>query len=666
MLHRIHRPVPCGIRGALASASCLAVPWRLKVRTNMKRLTALLGAVCASLCLGAAAPPDDTPPLPAMTVRVDATNTAQWIFQVHATIPAAPGPLRLLYPRWIPGHHGPSGDVAQLAGLTVRVGGQRLLWMRAPDDLHGFDVQVPVGATAVDVHYQWLGPSKGVETNSLLSRDALALTWPSLVLYPAGRPLAEVEVDSRVKLPTGWAWGGALRARSGPAAAGEGWTEFQTETLETLLDSPLYAGINYRRFELDSPGTARPAALHVFRAREATQPPSDAQIEAHRRLLQQAEKLFGFRPWRHYDLLLADGKGFGHIALEHHESSENSYDGDYFNDWAAASRGRDDVAHELAHAWNGKFRRPVGLAQRDLNSPTDNALLWVYEGLTMYWGQVLAARSGLVTAEQMRQELAWAAARTAELPGRQWRDLQDTTNTPALASQGTQKWRDWTRGYDYCEDAALLIWLDADTLIRERSGGQRSLDHFARRFFVGQDGDRTPSLYGFDDVVAALNAVEPLDWRSFLRARLDHRLPTTTLDGLARSGWAVGFVDQRTPLQLASLDAKKPLFSMRYSAGLSVDADGGVAAVNWASPAFTAGLAPGDKLLAVNSMAFTPARAEAALKDNRNGDKPLQLLIHRDDEFRTVTLDVRTGPRHPVLQRVESRPDLLAEIFRPR
>ncbi|RZL36791.1 MAG: M61 family peptidase [Rubrivivax sp.] len=634
----------------------------------MNRWLTLFGALCASFWLTAVnafAASDDDTPRPAMTVRVDASNTAQWIFQVHETIPAESGPLRLLYPRWLPGFHGPAGDVVQLAGLTVRVGGQRLLWTRAADELHGFDVQVPEGAHAIDVHYQWLGPTKGALSDSLQSRDALALTWPSLLLYPSNRPLAEMEVASRVKLPVGWSWGSALRA-SAVSTQGEGWVEFQTETLETLLDSPVYAGVNYRRVELDPPGTARPAALHLFRTRDGGTAPSDEQIDTHRRLLQQAEKLFGFRPWRHYDLLLADGKGFGHIALEHHESSENSYDGDYFADWAAASRSRDDLAHELTHAWNGKFRRPRGLEQLDLNSPTRNELLWVYEGLTQYWGQVLAVRSGLVTAEQMRHDLALTGARTADLPGRQWRDLQDTTNTPALASHGTQKWWDWTLGYDYYNDAALLIWLDADTLIRERSGGQRSLDDFARRFFNGQDGNRTPSVYGIDDVVAALNAVEPMDWRRFLRARLDHRMPTTTLDGLARSGWTVAFVDKRTPLQLASLNAKKPLFSMRYSAGVSVDAEGSVVGVNWASPAFSAGLAPDDKLLAVNGRAFTPERAEAALNDNRSGDKPLQLLIHRDDEFRTVALDVRTGPRHPVLQRVEGRPDVLAEIFKAR
>lgn len=628
----------------------------------MKRLTALLVAFGVWLCLGMAA--EAAPPQRAMTVRVDATNTAQWIFQVHATIPAAPGPLRLLYPRWLPGHHGPAGDVTQIAGLTVRVGGKRLPWTRAPDELHGFDVQVPPGADAVDVHYQWLGPTQGALFNSLLSREALGLTWPAVILYPAGRSIAEIKVDSRVKLPAGWSWGTALRAR-GPADA-NGWIDFQTETLATLLDSPVYAGSHYRRIELDPPGTAQPAALHLFRSRDAGTAPSDEQIAAHRRLLQQAEKLFGFRPWRRYELLIADGKGFGRRALEHLESSENTYDGNYFDDWAAASRERDDVAHELTHAWNGKFRRPVGLEQRDLNTPTNNELLWVYEGLTMYWGQVLAARSGLVTAEQMRQELASVAARAAELPGRQWRDLQDTTYSPALGSDGTQKWWDWTRGHDYYWHAALLIWLDADTLIRERSGGRRSLDDFARHFFFGQDDDRSPSLYRFDDVVAGLNAVEPLDWRGFLRERLDHRLPTTTLDGLARSGWAVGFVDQRTPLQLAALDPKKPVFSMRYSAGLSVGAEGSVAAVNWASPAFQAGLAPDDKLLAVNGLAFTPERAEAALKANRGGDQPLQLLIRRDDEFRTVTLDVRTGPRHPVLQRIDGKPDLLAEILKPR
>lgn len=624
-------------------------------------VTAVVAAVISTAAM--AAPPPQAPAYPGtVTLRVDASHIGQWIFQVQQRIPATPGRLVLHYPRWLPGTHGPYGNARQIAGLVIQASGQHLAWRRSSDDVHAFEVQVPAGAQAVDVSFQWLGSPKGSTNPNPLHKEMFGLQWPTLVLYPAGFAAAAIEVQAAVKLPLGWGWGSALRARS----ERDGWVEFQPVSLETLVDSPLYAGASYRRIELDPPGTAHPAVMHLFSERMGGKVPSDEQLEAHRRLVVQAERLFGSRPWRHYDLLLANLKGLQHIALEHHESSENSYDGRYFDDWAAAARRREDVAHELVHAWNGKFRRPVDLWAPDFNTASSNALLWVYEGLTQYWGVVVAARSGLITPEQSRRSFGNAAAWYGALPGRQWRNLQDTTNDPGFGARAQAPWPAWTRGWDYYSESALLIWLDADTLIRERTNGQKSLDDFAHRFFSGPPGHKGPDLYTFDDVVAAMNAVFAHDWRGFFRERLDRKAAQVPLDGLARAGWQLGFNDARSALDLASLDPDKPTLWLGYSLGIGVGKDGEINEVMWDSPASRTGLHTSDKIIAVNLQAYTPERLEAALVANKGGQVPVELLVRRDDDFRSLKFDLRGGPRHPALVRTEGTPDRLADIFKPR
>ncbi len=598
-----------------------------------------------------------------LTIKVDASNVGQGIFMVHQQWPVKPGRLRLSYPRWLPGWHGPYGQVSEIAGLTMRVGARRLDWHRLPDDPWTFEVEVPPGATLLDVHYQWLGADKAAAAQPLMSRQALGLTWPALVLYPSGHAHAAVTVQAKLKLPAGWGWGSALRA----TGEEQGWITFEPQDLETVMDSPVYAGPGYQRFELDPPGTAQPVVMHLF-SDPAAAKPGEAQIEAHRRLLQQAHKLFGWRPWRHYDLLVANGKGFPFNGLEHHESSENSFDGHYFDDWATAARLRDIVPHELVHAWNGKARRPADLWAGDMNTPTRNSLLWVYEGLTTYLGVVLAGRAGILTHEQVQRQWVRSSAYFEALPGRQWRSLQDTTFDPAQArnAAGGAAWGDWTRGFDYYGEAAMLIWLDADTLIRELSGERRSLDDFAREFFAGGAGDKSVRLYSFEDVVAALNRVQPHDWRRFLRERLDRTGASVPLDGLTRAGWRVDWADQRSAMDLASLSPEKPALQLNYSLGLVLAPDGKVTDLAWAAPAFCAGMSGEDTVVAVHSQAYSAERMEAAMRANREGAKPVELLLRRDDDYRSLTLDVRGGPRYPKPARIEGSPDRLSQILTPR
>lgn len=618
--------------------------------------------LAASHALAAPAPPPGPARPGTVSLRVDATDTRQWVFQVRQQVPVTPGPLRLQYPLWLPGFHGPHGDTRQIAGLVVSAGGQRLAWQRTTSAPNSFDLVVPAGVQAVDIAFQWLGGTGAAFYQPPRAKDVLGLQWPSLLLYPAGHPARAIQVQASVKLPPGWGWGAALRARR----EFDGWVEFEPVDLDTLVDSPLFAGAGYRRVELDPPGTAQPAVLHLFSGREGTQAPSDAQIDAHRQLVRQADQLFGHRPWRHYDLLLANAKGVNESALEHQQSSENAYAGDYFDDWAKASRRRDDVAHEFVHAWNGKHRRPADLWTADFNTAGGNSLLWVYEGLTQYWGIVLAARSGLITPEQAQRHFGNTAAWYQHAPGRHWRNLQDTTIDPALVGGGRRTWPSWSRGFDYYDESAVLVWLDADTLIRERSRGQRSLDDFARDFFAAGAGGPGPELYTFDDVVAALNRVLPHDWRAFLRERLDRHSVDVPLDGLARAGWRLDHRDARSALELASQDPDKPVLWLGHSLGAGVGRDGEIREVVWDTPAFREGLARGDKIVAVNLRAYTPDRLEAALVANKGGQQPLDLLVRRDDDFRALRFDLREGPRHPLLVRVEGAPDRLADILKPR
>ncbi|MGM9482735.1 M61 family metallopeptidase [Roseateles sp. NT4] len=602
-----------------------------------------------------------------LTVNVDASNTGQGIVQVGLTLPVHEGRLRLLYPLWLPGYHGPVGHVAQIGGLVVMLGAQRLPWRRAPNQPQAFDIDVPRGATTLDISYQWLGADSG-PVAPLRGRDLLGVAWTSLLLYPAGRPMRDYTVDARLRLPAGWGWGSALRERPAPTTP-TGWIAFEPEPLDTLMDSPVYAGAFHRRIELDAPGTPRPVTLHLFGDEPARIAASDAQVEALRQLVRQADALFGARPWRHYDMLLANAEALPIDGLEHHESTEMQLPGNFLEDWATAERMRNLVAHEFVHAWNGKLRRPATLLRDDLNTPTSNELLWVYEGLTTYWGHVLSARSGVSTPAQVQRALALMAAYQAQQPRRSWRPLQDTVNDAMLPRPDDLRWGDWFGGFDYYPESALRLWLGIDALIRERSEGRRSLDDFARVFVAARDGERRPRPYGFDDVVAALNQVQPLDWRGLLRERLDGLRPATGApapSGLEHTGWRLAFADARSALDLASVHPKKPSFSMLYSVGVTVASDGKLQQVSWDSPAFRQGLAPGDQLLAVQGRAYTPERAEAALKAARDDGTAMEWLVKRDDDYRVVSFDGRSGPRYPRLERVDGTPDRLADILKPR
>lgn len=606
----------------------------------------------------------DIPYLGPIRLQVDATDLDHRVFQVRQLLPVTPGPLTLLFPRFLPGTHGPYGQIERLAGLRFFIadGQQELAWRRDDTTPWAFHVELPAGASELELRFQFIGPTTKDGGRQLMTRELLNLQWNSMLLYPAGHYASAIRVQPSVRLPAGWQQASALRVarRDGDLL------EFRPVSLETLVDSPLFAGAHFKRVELDPPDAAQPVVLNLLADAPELIQPSAEQIQAHRHLVQQADRLFGARHFAHYDFLLAVSSELGGIGLEHHQSSENGVRPGYFRDWAKRIGSRDLLPHEFVHSWNGKFRRPADLWTPSFNEPMRNALLWLYEGQTQYWGHLLAARSGLVSTEQARDHLAQVAASYEQRAGRLWRTLQDTTNEGTMTSKGRQAdWRDWQRGADYYEEGAL-IWLDVDTLIREASGGRRSLDDFARAFFGMENGRVAPLSYTFEDIVAALNAVQPQDWARFLRERLDGKGPGAPLDGLKRAGWQLGWAETESEFARNNdSDWKNDDFA--YSLGLNMKRDGQVDSVMWDGPAWRAGFSRALQVLAVNGLAYKAERLAAAVSANKSGKAPIALLVKEGERYRTITLDYRGGLRYPRLTRIEGTAERLdAGVFKAK
>jgi predicted metalloprotease with PDZ domain len=605
------------------------------------------------------AAPRDIPYPGAIRLTVDATDLDRHIFNVRETIPVRAGEqLVLLYPQWRPGNHSPTGSVDQLAGLMIYASGARVEWRRDPVDVFAFHVDVPAGATSLDLSFQFTSPVDSSEGRIVMTPAMLNLQWSAVVLYPAGYFARQIVMEPGVRLPDGWQFATALET----AATSGGLTTLKTVSLDTLVDSPLFAGRYFKRLDLDPSGPA-PVRLNIMADRPEFLEVKPEQLESHRALVQQAYKLFGSHHYDHYDFLFALTDQMGSIGLEHHQSSEDSSVPGYFTEWEKNAVERDLLPHEYTHSWNGKFRRPADLWTPNFNQPMRDSLLWVYEGQTQYWGFVLAARSGLLSRQQALDAFAFTAAVYDHRVGREWRALQDTTNDPVVAMRRSLPWRSWERSEDYYSEG-LLIWLDADTLIREQSGGRRSLDDFARLFFGVNDGSYVPSTYVFEDVVQALNAVQPYDWAKFLRSRLDGHGPGAPLDGFARGGYKLVYTDTPSAFFKDS-EARRKVVDLTYSLGMTIGREGRLTDVLWEGPAYNSGLTIGTQIIAVNGTAFDGDRLKSAITDAAKAGGAIELLVRNGDRYRTVRLDYHDGLRYPHLERDANTPARLDQILAP-
>jgi len=605
--------------------------------------------------------PVDKPYAGTIALKVDLTNVNDRVVSVREEIPVAPGEITLLYPQWLPGNHAPSNPVGYLAGLVISAGGKRVPWVRDRVNMWAFHLEVPAGVSSLEAEFQYTAPINPQQGR--ISEKFADLTWNSVLLYPAGYFARRIEFAPEVRLPEGWKFATALDVKAENGAV----VQFKEVALNRLVDSPLYAGVNFKRVDISS-GPDNAVYLDVFADKPEELAITPEELQYHKNLVVQAQQLFRSRHYDRYEFLFSLSDTVGGKGLEHHQSSEDGTRGNYFTDWPAGIAGRALLAHEYTHSWNGKFRRPADLWTANFNEPMQNDLLWVYEGLTDYYGNVLTARSGLRTEEQTRDEFAAIAASFEISPGRTWRSLDDTTNHPIIFFHGAmpQNWASWQRSYDYYPESDL-IWLEADVLIREKSNGQKSLDDFARAFYGIDNGSFVTVTYTLDDLVKALNAVQPYDWAGFFRDRVYEVAPEVPMSGIIRGGYRLVYNDTE-PEWMKHLDPSRGI-SFATSLGFSVKGEdksaSTVANVWWDSPAFKAGLVPEMKVQGVNDQAFSPATLRAAIVAAEKSEQPIRLLVKRGDEFFTLAVNYHGGLRYPHLERVESAVDRMDAIFAP-
>ena len=600
------------------------------------------------------------------TIRIhaDLTDLDHKVIRVTQQVPVQSGPLVLQYPKFIPGNHADTGPIQLISGVTVTGGGRRIEWLRDTVDPYAFHLDIPAGVSEIEVKFEWLTQPDNSTWRVVMTPEIVNLQWEKALLYPAGYNHDRIIFAPSVTLPEGWSQGSALDID--PASAPGSTIAFKPLSLEHLADSPMFAGKHYRRIDLD-PGGRSPVHLNLVGDTAASVGATDEQISQYRTLVDQADYLYGARHFDGYEFLLGVTGKLGGIGLEHHRSSENTAPVGYFTGGMNKSFGTLSLLpHEYSHSWNGKFRRPSDELVPNLNVPTQNTLMWVYEGQTEYWGEVLTARSGLASKEEQLAAIADVAGFYDNQPGRQWRALQDTTNHNLLGYRLTNPWSSWMRGTgDYYREA-LLIWLDADTLIREGTGDRKSLDDFAKAFYGIEDGVWEAKPYTFNDVVAALNGVHAHDWAAFLRERLDAVGPNAKapLDGLERGGYRLVYVDELTPVEKRAQGGWATDF--QYSLGFTLSSGNRITGVRWGGPAFEQGLGAGWELVAVGDEVASAERLRAAVTAAKGGSEPIRLVVKRADEFRTLSFAWHDGLRYPRLERIAGTRDRLGEILTPR
>ena len=524
-----------------------------------------------------------------------------------------------------------------------------------------YQITVPEGVSEIEVSFQWLTPLDSAQGRVVVTPEMLNHQWEKAVLYPVGHYSRQIQFAPHIKLPTGWTYAGALKVQG----EADGYLQLDPTTLEHLVDSPIFAGQHVNRVDLD-PGGRSPVFMSVVGDTAEMVKIKDDHLALHRNLVREADLLFGARHFDHYEFLVAVTDKLGGIGLEHQRSSENSVETKYFSDPSATMADRDLLGHEYTHSWNGKWRRPADQAVANFNEPLQNSLLWVYEGQTQYWGLVLTARAGLMTKDEALGVMANNAAQYSTTPARAWRAMQDTTNDPIIQQRRPSPWPSVQRSEDYYREGSL-IWLDADTLIREKTGGRKSLDDFAKAFFGIEDGNWEYKPYTFEDMVAALNTVVAHDWAKFLRERADAVGPDAPapINGFEQGGYRLVWKD--TPnAYVGPLNKELGRNDFTYSLGFQMNKTNRITSVMWGGLAFEQGLTSGWELVAVNDRTASDEALKEAITSAKNGGPIITLILKQGDRFKTVSFDYRDGLRYPHLERIEGKPDRLGDILAPR
>ena len=596
-------------------------------------------------------------------LSVDLSDAPRNIYHSQLTIPVKPGPLTLVYPEWIPGNHRPAGPIANVTGIKMEANGQTLAWQRDPIDMYAFHVDVPSGASELKVSFDTItNDGSAGASGPAATTNVLDLNWNQVVLYPQGTSSDAVQVEASVTPPQGWKFATALPVFAVTKSGTNEFIGFKPVSLTTLIDSPLIAGDHYRRIELTKPGETPMHVIDMVSESDSSLAMTAADEAAYRKLVAETGALFGARHYLEYHFLLTLSDEAGHHGVEHHQSSDNCVKERTLLEPDLRLTEAGLLPHEFTHSWNGKYRRPAGLATRNYQDPMVGDLLWVYEGLTEYLGDVLTARSGLWTPEQYREALAETAATLDHRTGRTWRPLADTARSVQILRLQGPEWQSWRRGLDYYPEGEL-IWLEVDTTIRQQSHGEKSLNDFCRLFYGGESGPPKVVPYSFDDVVRALNQVTPYDWAGLLKARVNSTDPHAPVGGIERGGWRLVYNDQPN-LFIRTGEKLRKSVDVSYSLGFVVREDGVISDVIYGSPAYAAGIGPGMKLVAINGRAWSGDVLLDALRTSKDSQQPIDLLVENAKFFKTYSIAYHEGIRNPHLERIEG-PDVLGEILTP-
>ncbi|HTW47280.1 MAG TPA: hypothetical protein VMD92_04985 [Acidobacteriaceae bacterium] len=628
----------------------------------MKRWSWLLGAVAFVASFSSLGQTDAGAPAGPVALTVQLPNPQQQILYVDEVMPVRPGPLTLYYPKFIPGDHAPDGPVGAMMGLEIASGGTRIAWLRDEVDMFTFHLTVPAGVDRIDIRFQL--PERDRVTPNLMG-----LQWNEVALYQADYPTKAQIYAPTLVIPAGWRYASALRTEESSG----GRVSFKSVPFNTLVDSPVIAGKYFRELDLTPAGSSVHRYLDMVGDSAAALDISDTQVAGYRHLVEQAQALFRSHHYDDYHFLLTLSDYVSRGGLEHHQSSDDRArsgskmfaDADHFMLDGSL------LPHEYTHSWNGKFMRPAELWQPNFEDPEHARMLWVYEGLTVYLGDILTVRSGLWSPDTWRQAVAYRAAVMAHQTGREWRPLIDTTDAAQLVYGSPGAWANWRRNTDFYREGQLL-WLAVDMKIRTLSGDRRSIDDFARHFFAVDNGSFITHTYTFDDVVSALNAVQPYDWASFLHNWLDgvgQQVPL--LSGIEASGWRLVYSDQPSRYENALENVGEGELSMEgvnamFSVGLFLNDQGKIVDVLWNGPAFKAGLAPGMEVVAVDGHPYSTSVLRGEIVQAQKSGKPLQIIARDDGVTEVYTLDYNGGLKYPNLVRVPGTTDYLEQILAPK
>jgi predicted metalloprotease with PDZ domain len=615
------------------------------------------GAALAVVAGGSVAVAQTAP----ITLSVDLTDASRKILHATEVMPVTAGPLTVVYPKWIPGEHGPTGPIENMTGFFITANGQPVKWERDKVDMFAYHLTVPQGVTKIEMKIDFLASSSlsGFSAGGSTSENLALLSWNTLLVYPADTNAIDVMFTPSITIPAGWQFGTALDKDGGSSQS----TTFKTVSLEQLIDSPVLAGRYFREIPL-APEIAPKHYLDMASDGPEEIDLSKEHIADFDRLVRETGALYKSRHYGSYHFLVTLSNEVAHFGLEHHQSSDDRVTATTFTDDREFVLDGLLLPHEFTHSWNGKYRRPAGLATSNYQKPMEGDLLWVYEGLTEYLGDVLAARCGIWTPDQYKQRLSTIAAEYDNRPGRTWRDIQDTATSAQILYDAGGGWDNWRLNVDYYDEGEL-IWLDVDTTIRKMTGGKKSLDDFVAKFH-GLGGNTGPKVvpYTFEDVVVSLNGVVANDWTNFLRSRLDSNAYQAPLGGLENGGYKLAYSDKPNAWS-AMADAQSETFNFWYSIGLHAGKSGTVSDVLKGGVADKAGFGPGMKIIAVNGRGYTPDVLRAAIHDATGSGPSIELIVENTGFYKVIRLDYHGGERYPQLERVSSIPDRLGDILKP-